>query len=101
MTLDLGAGRELLVGHGLAGEALAMDADVEGSEVLQHHALTCEERLLDLGLEGGEDGYGVGLGDGGTLSDVVCHVVEVIVAGLDVLAAEVVLALSVLGVLTF
>ena len=52
------------------------------------------------GIDGREYGHGVGLGDGGTLGDVLGEGLEDIVASLHVLAAEVVLRLGELGVCT-
>ena len=49
-----------------------------GSQVVEHHALSVEQRLLHLRADGAEHGHGVGLGHGSTLGDVFGQVVEVV-----------------------
>ena len=100
MAPDVGRGRELGVAEGRLLETLAVDADDERAQVVEHYALPVEERLLHLGADGSEHGHGVGLGDGGTLGDVLGEVVEVVGAGVAGLTAQIVLRVGTLGVLT-
>ena len=97
MTADILRGTELLALHGLAVVALALQTDGERTEVVEHHATTCEQRLGDEGFDTCQYGHDVTLGDGGGEGDVVGQLFEVIIASLHCGTLEVV-HIRVLGV---
>ena len=65
VTADILRGTEVLTRHGLAVVALALQTDGERTEVVEHHATTCEQRLGDEGFDTCQYGHDVTLGDGG------------------------------------
>ena len=59
--------------------SLALDADVEGSEVIEHHAAAVEQGLGDEGLDAVEHGHRVTLGHGGGEGDIIHQIIEGVV----------------------
>ena len=101
VALDHRCGRELLVGEGLCGVALALERHLESAEVLEHHHLTFGERLDDVVLHALEHRVAVRLGDGGAVVDASGELLHGEFTGLDGLGVIVVGALGTLGVLGF
>ena len=100
VTLDVVRGAELLVGHSLTGVALALDADVERAQVVEHHATACEQGLGDEGFDTCQHGHDVTFGTGGGEGDIFGKVIEAIVGVLHCGAFEII-HFGILGVGTF
>ena len=69
-------GLELGVAEGGSVVALALQGDVERAEVVEHYALTAQERLGDEGFDTCQHGHDVTLGTGGGESDILGEVIE-------------------------
>ena len=100
VATDEGRGREVVALHGFLVVALALDADVERAEVVEHHTLAAKQSLGDEGFDTCQHGHDVTFGTGGGEGDVVGEVLERVVASLHCGTLEVI-HFGILGVRTF
>ena len=90
-------GLELGVAETRGVVALALQGDVERAEVVEHYALTAQERLGDEGFDTCQHGHDVTLGTGGGEGDVFGELLKSVVTSLHGSAFEVVY-IGILGV---
>ena len=86
---------------GCLGEALAVNADDERAEVIEHYATATEQRLHDEGFDTCQYGHSVTLGTGGGEGDILCQVIEGVVVHLHRATRCIGSAVYTVGILAF